>query len=223
VAKPSGAEGLARRAAKPVMWVLCLLPLALILWDGFHGGLSAEPIKEVTHRTGKTALILLMVTLAVTPLRGLGAWNYLVQLRRPLGLFAFFYAVLHFSIYLIDQGFDPGFIVEDIVKHPYVTVGFAALLLLVPLAVTSTKASIKRLGGKRWQRLHRLVYVAAGLGVVHFYWLVKKDVREPLIFAAVFATLMAFRLPLLKRRPQPAPRARAPRDAPAREADRATG
>ena len=197
MAQPSRAEGLARQAAKPVMWMLCLLPLALIVWDGLHGGLSADPIREVTHRTGKTALILLMASLAVTPLRKLGAWNYLIQLRRPLGLFAFFYAVTHFGIYLADQGLDVGFITEDIVKHPYVTVGFAALLLLVPLALTSTKASIKRLGGKKWQRLHRLVYLAAGLGVVHFYWLVKKDVREPLIFAAVFATLMAFRLPLL--------------------------
>jgi methionine sulfoxide reductase heme-binding subunit len=195
VPQPSGGDAFARRALKPVAWVGCLLPLAWTVFDGATGGLGADPIREVTHRTGFTALTLLMVTLAVTPARRLTGWNPLVQVRRLLGLFAFLYAMVHFLIYLFDQGFDPGFIVEDVVKHPYVTVGFTALLLLIPLAVTSTQASIRRLG-KRWVKLHRLIYPIAGLGVVHFYWLVKRDVREPLIFAAVFAVLMATRLPV---------------------------
>ncbi|MDB4951925.1 MAG: ferric reductase like transrane component family protein [Gemmatimonadetes bacterium] len=190
------ADALLRRALKPAAWVGCLLPLAWTVFDAFTGGLGADPIREVTHRTGFTALTLLMATLAVTPLRRMTGWNPLVQLRRLLGLFAFFYACLHFAIYLADQGFDAGFIVEDVVKHPYVTVGFTALLLLIPLAVTSTRKSIRRLG-KRWVKLHRMIYLVAALGVVHFYWLVKRDVTQPLEFGAVFLVLMALRLPLL--------------------------
>jgi sulfoxide reductase heme-binding subunit YedZ len=190
-----GADRFARRALKPAAWLACLFTLAWTVFDGLTGGLGADPIKEVTHRTGFTALTLLMVTLAVTPARRLTGWNPLVQVRRLLGLFAFFYAVVHFCIYLFDQGFDPGFIVEDIAKHPWVTVGFTALVLLVPLALTSTQKSIRRLG-KRWVKLHRLIYPIAALGVVHFYWLVKRDVRQPLIFAGVFVVLMALRLPV---------------------------
>jgi methionine sulfoxide reductase heme-binding subunit len=213
---PQGrAEAFARQALKPAAWVGALAPLAWTVFDGVTGGLGADPIREVTLRTGFTTLTLLMCTLAVTPLRRLTGWNPLVQTRRTLGLFAFFYACIHFSIYLFDQGFDFAFIAADVAKHPWVTVGFTALLLLIPLAVTSTQKSIRRLG-KRWTKLHRLVYLCAGLGVVHFYWLVKRDVREPLIFAAVWAALMLFRLPFAsgskKKQKQPA-RARPARDA----------
>jgi sulfoxide reductase heme-binding subunit YedZ len=201
------AEPFARRALKPAAWVGALAPLAWTVVDGATGGLGADPIREVTLRTGLTTLTLLMCTLAVTPLRRLTGWNPLVQVRRTLGLFAFFYACIHFSIYLFDQGFDGSFIVADVVKHPWVTVGFTALLLLVPLALTSTQRSIRRLG-KRWTKLHRLVYLCAGLGVVHFYWLVKRDVRQPLIFAAIWVGLMLFRLPIAgrARKKQPAKR-----------------
>jgi methionine sulfoxide reductase heme-binding subunit len=183
------------RLLKPAVWLAALIPLSLLVLDGVGGNLGAEPVEEITHRTGKTAITLLMATLAVTPVRRLTGWNGVIAARRSLGLFAFFYACLHFLIYLGDQAFSLPYIVEDVVEHPYVTAGFTALLLLLPLAVTSTKGWIRRLG-KGWQKLHRLVYLAAGLAVVHFVWLVKKDLREPLIYAAVFAVLMAFRLPL---------------------------
>jgi sulfoxide reductase heme-binding subunit YedZ len=190
-----GLEAFARRALKPAAWIGALAPLMWTVAGGVMGRLGADPIREVTLRTGFTTLTLLMCTLAVTPARRLTGWNPLVQVRRTLGLFAFFYACIHFSIYLFDQGFDVAFIAADVAKHPWVTVGFTALLLLVPLAFTSTQKSIRRLG-KRWVKLHRLVYLVAGLGVVHFYWLVKRDVREPLIFGAVWLGLMLFRLPL---------------------------
>ena len=187
------------RLLKPAVWIGGLLPLALLVVAAFTDGLGAEPIEEVTHRTGKAAITLLMVTLAVTPVRRLTGWNGVVGARRPLGLFAFFYACLHFCIYLFDQGFAWAYIVEDVAERPYVTAGFTALLLLLPLALTSTRGWIRRLG-KGWQKLHRLVYLAAGLAVVHFLWLVKADLREPLIYAAVFAALMALRLVPAKRR-----------------------
>ena len=185
-----------RRWLGPAAWTGCLLPLAWIVLDGFTDGLGAEPIEELTHRTGYTALVLLMLSLAVTPARRLTGWNGIAPIRRTLGLCAFGYALLHFGIYLADQGFAWEFIGEDIAERPYVTVGFLALVLLVPLALTSTRASIRRLG-KRWQTLHRLVYVVGLLGVLHFLWLVKKDLREPLVFLAIYLALMAFRLPLL--------------------------
>jgi methionine sulfoxide reductase heme-binding subunit len=178
---------------KAVVWVLCLLPLALLVWDAFMDGLGAEPIENLTHRTGWWGLTLLLATLAVTPVRRLTGWNRVIPLRRTLGLFAFFYVCLHFLVYLFDQDFTLRYVGEDVIQRPYITVGFSAFLLLIPLAVTSTKGMIRRLG-RNWQRLHRLVYVAAGLGVLHFLWLVKADLREPLIFGAAFALLMALRL-----------------------------
>jgi sulfoxide reductase heme-binding subunit YedZ len=193
VAAPAPWQLRAARWIRPAAWVGGLVPLALIVVAGFTGGLGAEPIEEVTHRTGFATLLMLMLTLAISPVRRWTGWNWLASARRTLGLCAFLYVCLHLAIYLVDQGFSLGFIVEDVVEHPYVTVGFAAFLLLVPLALTSTKASIRRLG-KRWQKLHRLVYLATGLGVLHFLWLVKKDLRDPLIFAAVFAVLMLARL-----------------------------
>jgi sulfoxide reductase heme-binding subunit YedZ len=168
------------------------------------GGIGVDPIERLTHLTGWWALALLLASLAVTPLRRLTGWNGIIGARKVLGLFAFFYAVLHFLVYLADHGLSWAEIGPDIVKHPWVTVGFTALLLLLPLALTSRQAAIRRMG-KRWQKLHRLVYVAAGLGVLHFFLSVKKDVTEPLVFAAVFAALMAFRYELVAgKKPRPA-------------------
>ncbi|MBW3571420.1 MAG: sulfoxide reductase heme-binding subunit YedZ [Gemmatimonadetes bacterium] len=198
----------AARWIRPAAWLGGLVPLILLVAGAFTGGLGADPIEYVTLRTGFAALLLLMCTLAVSPLRRLTGWNWLAPARRTLGLCAFLYVCLHLSTYLVDQGFAWTYIVEDVVERPYVTVGFTAFLLLVPLAVTSTKGWIRRMG-KRWQKLHRMVYLAAGLGVLHFIWLVKSDLREPLIFAAVFALLMALRIPALAgRRPGRAAAAR---------------
>ena len=186
----------AARWVRPAAWVAGLIPLVLLVSGAFTGGLGADPIEYVTLRTGFATLLMLMATLAVTPARRVTGWNWLAAARRTFGLCAFLYVCLHFATYLFDQGFSLGYIWEDIAERPYVTAGFTAFLLLIPLALTSTKASIRRLG-KRWQKLHRLVYLAAGLGVLHFIWLVKSDLRDPLIFAAVFAVLMAARIPAL--------------------------
>jgi sulfoxide reductase heme-binding subunit YedZ len=186
----------AARWIRPAAWVGGLIPLILLAAGAFTGGLGADPIEYVTLRTGFAALLMLMCTLAVTPVRRLTGWNWLAPARRTLGLCAFLYVCLHFATYLVDQEFALGYIVEDVAERPYVTAGFIAFLLLVPLALTSTKGWIRRLG-KRWQKLHKVVYLAAGLGVLHFIWLVKSDLRDPLIFAAVFALLMALRIPAL--------------------------
>lgn len=196
---PASWELKAARWIRPAAWIGGLIPLILLVAGAFTGGLGADPIEYVTLRTGFATLLMLMCTLAVTPVRRLTGWNWLAPARRTLGLCAFLYVCLHLSTYLVDQGFAWTYIVEDVAERPYVTAGFTAFLLLLPLALTSTKASIRRLG-KRWQKLHRLVYLAAGLGVLHFLWLVKSDLREPLIFAAVFAVLMALRLPALANR-----------------------
>jgi len=183
----------ARRAIKPALFLLCLVPAALLGWDVARGALT-DPIKEITHRTGWWVLTLLVITLAVTPVRRVTGWNGIVKYRRLLGLFAFFYACLHFLTYLVlDQFFAWSFIVEDVAERPYITVGFAAFLMLLSLAVTSTNGWIRRLG-KRWQRLHSLIYVAALAGVIHFLWQVKADVREPTIFALIIVGLLAYRL-----------------------------
>jgi sulfoxide reductase heme-binding subunit YedZ len=171
---------------------------------GPWGRLGANPIEKITHWTGYTALVLLMLTLAVTPFRRLTGWNEVIRIRRLIGLFAFFYAALHFLIYVVlDQFFSLAAIGEDILERPYITVGFIAFVLLIPLAATSTKKAIRRLG-KRWQTLHRLVYISAALGVLHFFWKVKADTREPLIFAGILATLLVLRLPVFRnvRRPR---------------------
>lgn len=189
------------RLLRPALWVVCVAPLGLLVADAVRGGLGANPIQEATHRTGRWALILLLATLAVTPVRRLTGWNELIRLRRPLGLFAFFYATLHFLVYIaIDQFFAFGDILADIAKRPYITAGFAAFVLLVPLAATSTRAAVRRLG-RRWQALHRLVYVSAALGVLHFLWLVKAPaIRRPLTYGAVLALLLLLRLPVGRRR-----------------------
>ncbi len=188
---------------KPGLYVGALAPLASIALRASQGVLSANPIAEVINELGLTALILLVASLACTPARRLLGWTWPTRIRRQLGLFAFFYAALHFLVYLVlDQGIAWGAIVEDIVKRPFITVGFAALVLLVPLALTSTAASVRRLGYRRWQRLHQLAYVAGVLAVVHFIWRVKIDVSQPLLYAAVLAALLGIRVIVwLRQRP----------------------
>jgi sulfoxide reductase heme-binding subunit YedZ len=181
---------------KPLVFVASLLPLAWLLCGAFGWldfSLGADPVKKLEHECGKWALNFLLITLAITPLRHLANLPHLPRLRRMLGLFAFFYAVLHFAVYLsLDLEFNFHTLFADIAKRPYITIGFLALLLLIPLAVTSTNRMMRRLG-RRWQKLHRLVYVIAVLGVWHFYWQVKRDIREPLIYAGILAILLGFR------------------------------
>lgn len=183
------------RVVKPVLYVTALLPLAWLLYALFAGLVMGDQVKFMQHVTGDTILTCLMLTLAVTPLRRLTGWNELIRVRRLIGLTAFWYACLHLSTYLVfDQSLDVDEILADIREHPWVLVGFAGFLCLVPLAITSTNGWIRRLGGKRWARLHRLVYVAAVAGVLHYLWLVKKDITYPLIYAAVLAVLLLFRV-----------------------------
>jgi sulfoxide reductase heme-binding subunit YedZ len=180
---------------KATLFVVCSLPFCLLVWRGFSGELTANPIEFITHTLGWWTLAFLIITLSVTPLRRGLDMPWLLRLRRMLGLYAFFYASLHFLTWLVvDQFFDWGDIVKDIIKRPYITVGFTAFVLLIPLAATSTNAMVRRLGAARWQWLHRLVYVVATLGVVHFWWLVKKDITEPAWFAIVLAALLGVRL-----------------------------
>ncbi len=178
---------------KAGVFVLCLVPFARLVYGGFENTLGSNPIEAITRSTGWWTLFLLMATLSVTPLRKLSGANWLLRLRRMLGLYAFFYACMHFITFVwFDHWFDLGEIVKDVVKRPFVTIGFAAFLLLWPLALTSTNAMVRELG-RNWQRLHRLIYVIAILGVVHFWWLVKRDLTEPAIFAAVLAALLGVR------------------------------
>jgi sulfoxide reductase heme-binding subunit YedZ len=180
---------------KPLVFVVCLLPLASLAVDAYRQALGANPIETITRSTGTWTLVFLLVTLTVTPARRLTGWNMLMRLRRMLGLYAFFYACLHFTTYVwLDQFFDWAAILKDVAKRPFITAGFTAFVLLIPLAATSTQGMMRRLGGKRWQTLHRLVYVIAIAGVVHYLWLVKKDIREPLIYAGVLALLLGYRL-----------------------------
>lgn len=184
-----------RWVAKPVLFVLCLVPLAWLVWDGVTNNLGANPVETVRRYTGDWTLRFLFIALTVTPLRRLTGWHVVIRLRRMLGLFAFFYACLHFVSYIwLDQFFMWDAIIEDILDRPYITVGVASFLLLIPLAVTSTNGMVRRLGGRRWQRLHQLVYVIAVLGVIHFLWLVKSDISEPVIYGAILALLLGFRL-----------------------------
>jgi sulfoxide reductase heme-binding subunit YedZ len=196
---------------KAAVFAACLIPLALLAWRGVGGGLGANPIEYITHSTGWWTLTFLLITLLVTPLRRLTGLNWLLRLRRMLGLFAFFHVCLHFTTYIwLDQFFDWMSIVKDIAKRPFITVGFSAFVLLIPLAATSTNGMVKRLGARRWQLLHRLVYAIAILGVVHYWWLVKKDITEPVIFAVLLATLLGARLVWRARKPSSvAPAARA--------------
>ncbi len=188
---------------KPLVFVASLLPLAWLLCGAFGWldfSLGADPVKKLEHECGTWALNFLLITLAVTPLRHLANLPHLPRLRRMLGLFAFFYVLLHFAVYLsLDLEFNFRILFTDIAKRPYITIGFLALLLLIPLAVTSTNRMMRRLG-RRWQKLHRLVYVIAMLGVWHFYWQVKRDIREPLIYAGILAILLIYRWARSRRR-----------------------
>jgi len=176
------------------VFLLCLLPLGRLGWLGYTGGLGANPIEFITRSTGTWTLTFLLITLGVTPARKLSGWNSLIKLRRMLGLYAFFYGSLHFTTYFwLDQFFDFAGIVKDVMKRPFITVGFLSFALLIPLALTSTSGMIRRLG-RRWQQLHRLSYAIAIGGVIHFLWLVKADIRRPLIYGSVLTVLLAYRL-----------------------------
>jgi len=178
---------------KPLVFAGSLVPLVMLVWQGLVGDLSANPIEDITHHTGAWTLRFLLITLAMTPLRRLGGWSWPVRLRRMLGLFAFFYGTLHLSTYVVlDQFFWWEEIWRDVIKRPFITLGFLGYLLLVPLAITSTNKMMRRLGA-RWKRLHKLVYLIPVLGVLHYLWLVKADLRAPLIYAGILAILLGIR------------------------------
>ncbi|QWF71509.1 sulfoxide reductase heme-binding subunit YedZ [Methylomonas paludis] len=180
---------------KLLIFSLALLPLTRLLLRAWHDNLGANPIEKITHNTGFWALSFLLLTLTTTPLRRLTRWQWPGRMRRMLGLFAFFYASLHFATYLVlDQFFDWSAIAADIIKRPYITIGFGAFVLLIPLAITSNTALIRRLGGQRWRWLHRLIYPISIAGVIHFIWLVKKDISEPLVFAGLLTMLLGMRV-----------------------------
>jgi sulfoxide reductase heme-binding subunit YedZ len=186
-------EQLAR--IKTAVFFLALLPLAKLVIGAYLDDLGANPIEKITRITGYWTLTLLLTTLAATPLRLMYGWYWPIRVRRMLGLFAFFYGSLHFLTYLIlDQFFDWNAIAADILKRPYITIGFPSFVLMIPLALTSTDRMMKRLGGKRWRWLHRLIYPAAIGGVVHYAWLVKKDLTNPLLFAVVLGVLIGIRI-----------------------------
>lgn len=200
-----------RFIVKPVVFVAALGPVAWLIWAGLTGHLSANPLSDLTNETGLWALRFLCISLAITPLRRITGWNPLIRFRRMMGLYAFFYGSMHFLVYTVADRFAaldfPDGIVswttarklaasvgEDIYKRPFITIGFTALMLMVPLAITSTAGWIRRLGGKRWNLLHRLAYVSGIAAVVHYYWLVKADVRSPLLYIAIVAVLLGLRV-----------------------------
>jgi sulfoxide reductase heme-binding subunit YedZ len=202
---------------KPFVFAAALIPFVHLVWRGFNGGLTADPLVEITNQTGIWTLRFVVITLAITPLRRLSGWNTIIRLRRMLGLFAFFYAMLHFLTYVIGDrfaslDFPDGFIAwstlvnlmasiwEDVAKRPYITVGFIAFVSMVPLALTSTTGWIRRLGGRNWQRLHRLVYLTGIAGVTHYWWRVKADTLHPVIYAALLTLLLGYRVALSFRR-----------------------
>lgn len=196
-----------QRLLKLGVFIAGLMPLAVLAWQTATGNLGANPIKEITEQTGIWTLRFVFITLAVTPARRLTGWNRVIQLRRMLGLFAFFYGTLHFMTYVwLDQFFMVEEIIADVVARPFITVGFVSFMLLIPLAITSTTKMIKRLGGKWWQRLHRTVYVIGMGGVVHYLWLVKADVQSPLTYGGLLALLLGYRVwAVYGRRPKPVP------------------
>jgi len=205
------------RWIKPPIFLLCLAPLGALGWKaagsagvlppGYQGNLGANPIEVITHSTGTWTLVALCVTLAITPLRKITHLNWLVRFRRMFGLFAFFYGCLHFTTYIwLDQFFDFHSMIADVYKRPFITMGFTAFTLMIPLALTSTSGMIRRIGGRRWQILHRLIYISAIAGVIHYYWLVKIDETVPYRFAAVVIVLLGFRVAtyFLEKKRQPA-------------------
>ena len=198
---------------KPLVFAAALVPFAHLVWRGINGDLTADPLVEITNQTGIWTLRFVVITLAVTPIRRVAGWHALIRYRRMLGLFAFFYGTVHFLIYLIADrfaglDFPDGFVAwstlvnltasiwQDVAKRPFITVGFIAFVSMIPLALTSTAGSIRRLGGRNWQRLHRLVYVTGIAGVTHYWWRVKADTLHPIIYAAIVALLLGYRLAL---------------------------
>ncbi len=182
------------RNLKVLVWLFCLAPLSRLVWKGFHDGLGANPIEFITLSTGTWTLVLLLASLSITPLRRLTGISWLIRFRRLVGLFAFFYAAIHFTTYIwLDKFFDLREMLKDVAKRPFITAGFFAFLLLVALAATSTAGSIRRLGGRKWQILHRVVYLSACSAVIHFWWKVKADTRQPAIYAAILAGLLGYR------------------------------
>jgi sulfoxide reductase heme-binding subunit YedZ len=197
---------------KSLAFGLCLIPLEALAWYALHSQLGANPIEFITHFTGDWTIRFLVITLAITPARQLLGLPDLIRFRRMIGLFAFFYGCLHFLTYIwLDKFFDLSDMWKDVVKRPFITMGFLAFVSMIPLAVTSTAGWIRRLGGRRWQMLHRLVYVSAIAGVVHYYWLVKSDVRLPLLYGTLVGILLLYRIVMKLRRssgkPTPQPSA----------------
>ena len=192
---------------KVAVFIVCFIPAAWLLFAVLTDRLSADPIKDITQDTGSWALRLLLVTLCITPLRKLTGWSSVIRYRRMLGLFAFFYGFLHFLTYVwLDQFFSVSDMLRDVYKRPFITAGFTGFIVMVPLAITSTKNWIMRLGGKRWQLLHRLTYISGIAGVLHYLWLVKSDVERPLIYGVLLSFLLGFRVfqSLPSRRPSAA-------------------
>ena len=193
---PSPKENLIR-AFKVIVFLLCLGPVAVLTWKGFHDLLGANPIDVITRTTGRWTLNFLLITLAITPLRRISGMPWMIRFRRMVGLYAFFYGSLHLMTYVwLDKFFDVHEMLHDIVKRRFITAGLTAWALMLPLALTSTTGWIRRLGGKRWQKLHRLIYFSAAAGVIHFIWLVKADLRKPLTYGAIWAVLIAYRMTL---------------------------
>lgn len=183
------------RIIKLAIFLAALVPLGRLAWRALHDALGANPIEVITHSTGDWTLIFILVTLSITPLRRITRQYWLIGVRRMVGLFAFFYGTLHFLTYIwLDKFFDTHEMWKDIAKRPFITLGFSALVLMIPLALTSTTWSIRRLGGRNWQRLHRLIYFTGVLGVIHYYWLVKADHRKPIEYAIALSLLLLYRL-----------------------------
>jgi sulfoxide reductase heme-binding subunit YedZ len=198
---------LSSRWTKPLLFLLCLIPLLLLIWRFYHDQLGANPIETITHKTGDWTLRFLLITLCVTPFRKLLNQPKLARFRRMLGLFAFFYGCLHLTTWVwLDKFFDIHEMWRDVVKRRFITLGMTGFVLLIPLAITSTDGWVRRLGFVRWQRLHRLVYFSALAGVIHYYWLVKSDVRLPLFYAGILTLLLLYRLPGWLRPTEPRPR-----------------
>jgi sulfoxide reductase heme-binding subunit YedZ len=205
---------LVRRVIKPVVFLACLAPALWLLYRALWGDLGVNPLETLTNETGIWTLRLLVATIAITPIRWVSKWNPIITFRRMVGLFAFFYGTIHFSIYfLFDRSLQFDGLLEDVALRPYITVGFTAFVLMIPLALTSTTGWIRRLGGRRWNLLHRLVYVSAIGGVLHYWWKVKLDVTNPIIYAAIVGVLLGWRIARALNRQAPS---KATRPAPAR-------
>ncbi|HEY3129004.1 MAG TPA: protein-methionine-sulfoxide reductase heme-binding subunit MsrQ, partial [Acidobacteriota bacterium] len=186
---------LSSKWTKLLVFLSCLAPLASLAWRGIRQDLGANPIEYITHATGDWTLRFLVITLSVTPLRKLLSLPPLIRFRRMLGLFAFFYGCLHFTTYIwLDKFFDVSEMIKDVIKRPFITAGFVGFAFMIPLAITSTAGWIRRLGGKFWQRLHRLIYASAAAGVIHYYWLVKSDIRKPVMYGAIVVLLLGYRV-----------------------------